>query len=141
MSYCRQEGKDQVLFVTKEDHETPIKEELKYLAEEEEPEGLILANGDINWSCPCLGGMASGPCGMEFREAFSCFHYSMAEPKGSDCIDNFRKMQECMVTYPELYPMNEKSDPSESADIVQEASQEEIEKDQAKSETDKENVS
>lgn len=143
MSYCRQEGKDQVLFVTKEDHETPIKEELKYLAEEDEPEGLILANGDINWNCPCLGGMASGPCGMEFRDAFSCFHYSTTEPKGSDCIDNFRTMQECMVTYPELYPMNDKSNPDESVDVVPEASQDGSEKEQVPVENtvDKENVS
>ena len=42
---------------------------------------------------------------MEFRDAFSCFHYSEADPKGSDCIDNFRTMQECMVNYPELYPV------------------------------------
>ena len=47
------------------------------LAENDEhPPGLILSNGDINWNCPCLGGMAIGPCGIEFRDAFSCFHYS-----------------------------------------------------------------
>ena len=49
--------------------------------------------------------MASGPCGVEFRDAFSCFHYSEEDPKGSDCIDNFRTMQECMVSYPDLYPV------------------------------------
>ncbi|KAG1815906.1 uncharacterized protein BJ212DRAFT_1480975, partial [Suillus subaureus] len=27
--------------------------------------------GEINWDCPCLGGMAHGPCGPQFREAFS----------------------------------------------------------------------
>jgi len=43
--------------------------------DESDPPGLILPNGDINWSCPCLGGMATGPCGVEFREAFTCFHY------------------------------------------------------------------
>ena len=69
--------------------------------------GLILPNGDINWNCPCLGGMASGPCGMQFRDAFSCFHYSKAEPKGSDCYESFRKMQDCMQNYPELYPAKE----------------------------------
>lgn len=66
--------------------------------------GLILPNGDINWDCPCLGGMASGPCGVEFRNAFSCFHYSKADPKGSDCYEAFLGMQECMSHYPELYP-------------------------------------
>lgn len=38
--------------------------------------------GEINWDCPCLEGMAHGPCGEEFRAAFSCFVYSEAEPKG-----------------------------------------------------------
>lgn len=46
--------------------------------------------GEINWQCPCLGGMADGPCGEEFKAAFSCFVYSKEEPKGMDCIDNFQ---------------------------------------------------
>lgn len=46
--------------------------------------------GEINWDCPCLGGMASGPCGDEFKAAFSCFVFSKEEPKGMDCIDNFK---------------------------------------------------
>ena len=84
--------------------------------------GLILPNGDINWDCPCLGGMATGPCGTRFREAFSCFHYSKAEPKGSDCYDAFLTMQECMSGYPELYPpakeqVGEALDQLEGADV------------------------
>lgn len=46
--------------------------------------------GEINWDCPCLGGMADGPCGEEFKAAFSCFVYSTEEPKGMDCIDKFK---------------------------------------------------
>lgn len=46
--------------------------------------------GEINWDCPCLGGMAHGPCGEDFRAAFSCFVFSKSEPKGMDCIDNFK---------------------------------------------------
>jgi intermembrane space import and assembly protein 40 len=62
-----------------------------------------MENGDINWNCPCLGGMATGPCGNEFREAFSCFHFSQEEDKGSDCFEQFKGMQECMQRYPSLY--------------------------------------
>ena len=72
--------------------------------------GLILENGDINWNCPCLGGMATGPCGPDFREAFSCFHYSTEEPKGSECYEAFSKMQECMSNHQELYG-NSKEEP------------------------------
>lgn len=81
--------------------------------------------GEINWDCPCLGGMAHGPCGEEFKAAFSCFVYSTEEPKGMDCIDKFkfvqsdlsayhsecshvltlryRGMQECFRRYPDVY--------------------------------------
>ncbi|KAI8941727.1 hypothetical protein NX059_002933 [Plenodomus lindquistii] len=59
--------------------------------------------GEINWDCPCLGGMAHGPCGDEFKAAFSCFVYSQEEPKGMDCIDKFKGMQDCFRQYPEIY--------------------------------------
>jgi intermembrane space import and assembly protein 40 len=49
--------------------------------------------GEINWDCPCLGGMATGPCGEQFKAAFSCFVYSEEEPKGMDCIDKFKYVQ------------------------------------------------
>lgn len=54
--------------------------------------------------------MATGPCGVEFREAFSCFHYSEAEPKGSDCYDDFKTMQDCMSQYPTVYNQNSGDD-------------------------------
>ncbi|GKT51452.1 mitochondrial intermembrane space import and assembly protein 40 [Colletotrichum spaethianum] len=59
--------------------------------------------GEINWDCPCLGGMADGPCGEEFKAAFSCFVYSTEEPKGMDCIEKFQGMQTCFRKYPEVY--------------------------------------
>lgn len=59
--------------------------------------------GEINWDCPCLGGMAHGPCGEDFKTAFSCFVFSNAEPKGMDCIDKFQGMQECFRRYPDIY--------------------------------------
>lgn len=79
-------GKDTVIIASKEDHEEPSSITLVDRPEDREP-GPILPNGEINWSCPCLGSMASGPCAVEFRDAFSCFHYSKAEPKGSSiCV-------------------------------------------------------
>jgi len=103
MSYCKTYGKDQVMFVTKEDHAEKSK---IVLPESEAAPGLLLPSGEINWNCPCLGGMATGPCGVEFREAFSCFHYSDAEPKGSDCYESFKTMQDCMAQYPTVYNQN-----------------------------------
>lgn len=59
--------------------------------------------GEINWDCPCLGGMANGPCGEQFKAAFSCFVYSKEEPKGVDCIEHFKTMQNCFREHPDVY--------------------------------------
>lgn len=59
--------------------------------------------GEINWDCPCLGGMAHGPCGPQFREAFSCFVFSNEEPKGMDCIEKFQGMRDCFQDHPDVY--------------------------------------
>ncbi|OAD54409.1 Mitochondrial intermembrane space import and assembly protein 40 [Eufriesea mexicana] len=100
MPYIHKQGKDTIIFATKEDHATPSNISLP---EPEPSPGAFLSTGEINWNCPCLGGLATGPCGLEFREAFSCFHYSTAEPKGSDCYEAFKTMQACMLEYPSLY--------------------------------------
>jgi intermembrane space import and assembly protein 40 len=61
------------------------------LEEEADQQGAFNPEtGEINWDCPCLGGMAHGPCGEEFKAAFSCFVYSKEEPKGMECIDKFK---------------------------------------------------
>ncbi|KAF7376224.1 CHCH domain protein [Mycena sanguinolenta] len=75
-------------------------------AEESDGHGEAAFNpetGEINWDCPCLGGMAHGPCGPEFREAFSCFVYSEDEPKGINCVEKFQGMQSCFREHPDIY--------------------------------------
>ena len=59
--------------------------------------------GEINWDCPCLGGMAHGTCGEQFKAAFSCFVFSKEDPKGMECVDNFKAMQNCFRQHPEEY--------------------------------------
>lgn len=74
------------------------------LEEEAEGEGAFNPEtGEINWDCPCLGGMAHGPCGPQFREAFSCFIFSTEEPKGMDCIEKFQGMRDCFQEHPDVY--------------------------------------
>ena len=75
-----------------EEHEIPEGEEgMDDLEDEAGQQGAFNPEtGEINWDCPCLGGMAHGPCGEEFKAAFSCFVYSDAEPKGVECIDKFK---------------------------------------------------
>ena len=47
--------------------------------------------------------MAHGPCGEQFRAAFSCFVFSKEEPKGVDCIEHFKTMQNCFRDHPDVY--------------------------------------
>ena len=103
MSVCKQFGKDKVVFMSQEDAEKPSS---IVLPPDDEPRGLIMPDGSINWNCPCIGGTASGPCGFEFREAFTCFHYSTSETKGSECLDKFTALNECMAEFPTLYSKN-----------------------------------
>lgn len=47
--------------------------------------------------------MAHGVCGPQFREAFSCFVFSEQEPKGIDCVEKFKGMQDCFREHPDIY--------------------------------------
>ena len=80
--------------------------------------------GEINWDCPCLGGMAHGPCGEEFKQAFSCFVFSEADPKGIDCVDKFKLMQDCFRRNPEVYADEIAADDAADADIKTEGASE-----------------
>merc|ERR1712062_31946 len=73
-----------------------------------------------------------GPCGVEFREAFSCFHYSKSEVKGSECLEQFAKLQMCMKEYPELYEEKNK----DGGEAQEEASSEDSKKDEEESTKD-----
>ncbi|KAA8611737.1 mitochondrial intermembrane space import and assembly protein 40 [Pyrenophora tritici-repentis] len=92
--------------------------DIEGLEEEADQQGAFNPEtGEINWDCPCLGGMAHGPCGDQFKAAFSCFVYSKEEPKGMDCIDKFKDMQNCFREYPEVYGSELDSDADEEDDM------------------------
>eukprot|EP01134_Creolimax_fragrantissima_P001660 CFRG1660T1 len=123
MSYCRDEedGKDKIVFLTEDDNEELLKQPNAVLEandDEDVGEGLdhedqrtaIGPDGTIDWDCPCLKGMAHGTCGLEFRDAFSCFAVSEAEPKGLDCVEAFEKMQSCIKAHPEEYGQYDRDD-------------------------------
>lgn len=73
--------------------------------------------GEINWDCPCLKSALEPPCGHTFKAAFSCFVSSKTEPKGIDCKELFKVMQECFQAHPEKYGSiladDEDDDPNE----------------------------
>lgn len=99
------EGKDEVIFLSAED------EEQLHIVEERDQSPLspdvgeeaVGPDGKIDWDCPCLAGMTEGPCGDKFKDAFECFVYSKEEEKGSDCMENFRAMHECLAENPDYY--------------------------------------
>jgi hypothetical protein len=86
-----------------EEKDIVIFQEEQEATEMNQQEAYNEETGEINWDCPCLGPMVQPPCGEKFKEAFSCFVYSKQEPKGSDCIDQFREMQKCFQQYPDIY--------------------------------------
>ncbi|KAH9622156.1 hypothetical protein KSS87_010683 [Heliosperma pusillum] len=54
--------------------------------------------------CPCIADLRKGPCGNHFSEAFLCFLKSAAEEKGSDCVNPFVALQNCLKANPNAFP-------------------------------------
>ena len=69
-------------------------------------------------NCPCIDGMKEGPRGDTFVVAYRCFLESKAEERGSDCLDQFQKMQACFVEHADYY---EKKDEEAKAAAEEEA--------------------
>ncbi|KAH6823920.1 Cox19-like CHCH family protein [Perilla frutescens var. hirtella] len=53
--------------------------------------------------CPCIAHLRSGPCGVQFSDAFVCFLKSTAEEKGSDCVPPFVALQKCIKANPDAF--------------------------------------
>jgi intermembrane space import and assembly protein 40 len=89
MSYAKvdQEGKDVIVYLDEQPPRQAYNEE----------------TGEIDWDCPCLGNMVKPPCGDIFKEAFTCFVKSKQEPKGAECVQQFRAMTECFQKHPDIY--------------------------------------
>jgi mitochondrial intermembrane space import and assembly protein 40 len=111
----------EVGFVSKEEIEAlRVSEEVEHV-----PTQALQPDGEINWDCPCLKGMAHGTCGEDFKSAFSCFVFSKEEVRGSDCFEQFSKMQNCILSHPEEYgppPEPEAAAPADSATTEQSTS-------------------
>jgi intermembrane space import and assembly protein 40 len=60
--------------------------------------------------------MTQPPCGETFKAAFSCFVYSKEEPKGADCVELFRDMQDCFRQHPDIYGQELSSDEEPSGE-------------------------
>lgn len=83
---------------------------------EDEPERPLTKEELIEeaLNCPCIDSMKEGPCGNPFIEAYKCFLQSETEPKGMDCVEQFKTMQGCISEHPDEYNLDdddESSDP------------------------------
>lgn len=114
----RMKPKAQPVVLTKIEKNSGNEESSETESTEEEESAFDERTGEINWDCPCLGGMADGPCGEEFKQAFSCFVFSEAEPKGIDCIDQFKHMQDCFRRHPEVYAEEIEADEAAAAEVA-----------------------
>ncbi|KAF9965285.1 Oxidoreductase [Mortierella alpina] len=106
MSYTREEdnGKDVIMFMEPSEATTASRATSTSASDNgDQSAAFNPETGEINWDCPCLGGMAKPPCGEAFKEAFSCFVFSTSEPKGFDCVEKFQAMQECFKAHPDVY--------------------------------------
>ena len=83
-----------------EDVESPNND--KFCAEQ-----LVKEDDSINWDVPCFAWIKDTPCWENFREAFSCTHYSTAEPVGSDCMVPMGAFMNCAREHPEYFPLDD----------------------------------
>ncbi|KAF9907084.1 Oxidoreductase [Linnemannia zychae] len=130
MSYTREEGKDVIMFFEPSAATTPDPTPSSSSTSSDPRDQSAAFNpetGEINWDCPCLGGMAQPPCGDAFKEAFSCFVFSTSEPKGYDCVEKFQAMQECFRANPEVYA--DQLDDDEDEDEKDDNETQEVKKD------------
>jgi intermembrane space import and assembly protein 40 len=109
MSTIDKQDKDIVMYMDEEDT-SATSQEIDTHQDQGTSEAYNEETGEINWDCPCLGGMAKGSCGEEFKAAFSCFVKSETEPKGMDCIEAFKVMQDCFKEHPDEYPDDEEEE-------------------------------
>eukprot|EP00695_Tsukubamonas_globosa_P003362 TRINITY_DN592_c0_g1_i1.p1 TRINITY_DN592_c0_g1~~TRINITY_DN592_c0_g1_i1.p1 ORF type:complete len:119 (-),score=24.70 TRINITY_DN592_c0_g1_i1:61-417(-) len=78
-----------------------------------------------DYSCPCIQKIKEGPCGDEFMGAFKCYLKSTEAEKGSDCLDYFKAMKECMDTHPEAFADDEEETSTENQPASESVQQEE----------------
>ena len=73
--------------------------------------GAILPNGEINFDCPCLGNMPNGPCGLLFRDSFTCWVKNKDDDKTfvEKCKDKFISWEACTSQYKSIYHPEEES--------------------------------
>ncbi|KAK2353284.1 mitochondrial intermembrane space import and assembly protein [Trifolium repens] len=71
--------------------------------------------------CPCIADLKNGACGSQFSEAFLCFLKSTSEEKGSDCVNPFVALQNCIKANPNAFSKDIlEEDESKESEPVQE---------------------
>lgn len=59
--------------------------------------------------------MKDGSCGSQFLVVYECFLRSETNPQGSDCLDKFVAMHDCMKENPDEYDLDDDADADPAA--------------------------
>ncbi|KAG0450518.1 hypothetical protein HPP92_026886 [Vanilla planifolia] len=91
--------------VTKNSSSSPSIEDLiaEATANGEEENESLDQKAQRALECPCVADLRKGPCGSQFSEAFVCFIKSTADEKGSDCVNPFVALQNCIRAHPDAF--------------------------------------
>ncbi|XGW27030.1 hypothetical protein V3C99_007538 [Haemonchus contortus] len=93
--------KDEVLFMTPEEHSEPLSENCSWMSTLkvfEKPIGPRFPDGSINWQCPCMAGgsLVAHRCGHLFRPLYICMSNSDKEDNAMKCPEEFVEWVACM---------------------------------------------
>ncbi|PNX80011.1 mitochondrial intermembrane space import and assembly protein 40-like [Trifolium pratense] len=71
--------------------------------------------------CPCIADLKNAGCGAQFSDAFLCFLKSTSEEKGSECVNPFIALQNCIKANPNAFSKDiQGEDESKESEPVQE---------------------
>ena len=70
-------SKDQVLFLSEEEEAEAVGEAQSEM--DDAVRQAVKDDGEIDWECPCLQGMAQGPCGDAFKVRAPAAHGEWGE--------------------------------------------------------------
>eukprot|EP01108_Squamamoeba_japonica_P006805 TRINITY_DN557_c0_g1_i1.p1 TRINITY_DN557_c0_g1~~TRINITY_DN557_c0_g1_i1.p1 ORF type:complete len:118 (-),score=17.32 TRINITY_DN557_c0_g1_i1:36-389(-) len=57
----------------------------------------------IDWECPCLADVRTGPCAPAFRAAFECAHYAVDDNARLACRPLMESMADCVRSNRDRY--------------------------------------
>ncbi|KAG0498797.1 hypothetical protein HPP92_003488 [Vanilla planifolia] len=96
-------GAEWIPLLKEEDQMMQVLKALEATANGEEENESLDQKAQRALECPCVADLRKGPCGSQFSEALVCFIKSTADEKGSDCVNPFVALQNCIRAHPDAF--------------------------------------